>query len=40
MACWSVCRRAPVTATPLDQVVNRTKPLDPSLLELARTLSR
>jgi hypothetical protein len=29
-----------VTATPLDQVINRTKPLDPSLLELARTLSR
>ena len=29
-----------VTATPLGQVVNRTKPLDPSLLELARTLSR
>jgi 6-phosphofructokinase 1 len=29
-----------VTATPLAQVVNRTKPLDLSLLELARTLSR
>jgi 6-phosphofructokinase 1 len=29
-----------VTATPLGEVVNRTKPLDLGLLELARTLSR